>query len=321
MRSVRAVRVQGEKVLAPFPSGWLLSYWRYRTARTFDFQGTFGPLDALGLKRPRLLMDSGVYTARQKGAPIEPMRYAEWMAAQDWRGVLAGAIDIDWPPVPDVQRRHTALLRTVLGADVVWPVLHPYQRIRDVDYYCAEYPWCAVGSWGVGAETGDIREYQWNKEAREEKLRWYDVVHSRAERYGTKLHGLGIGSSERFVKPYEWASADASLISSCERYGLILVWDRERRSLCQPIRGAQKRQSLARSRLPLLLEQGIDPRRVVADMEYRKAVSVAAMGDFERFYAARNRHGFTFFVAEQRPKVYARSLANAVRWTTGGEIQ
>ena len=31
--------------------------------------------------------------------------------------------------------------------------------------------------------------------------------------------------------------------------------------------------------------------------------------------------GFTFFVAEQRPKVYARSLANAVRWSVGGEIR
>lgn len=299
--SRRHVDVDGVRFVAPYPTSILISYWDLMKSQSFDWLEWLKPFDEAMLHRPALVIDSGVYTARQKGVVIDVRTYAKWVAAREWHGSLIGAIDVDWPANAEAVMKNTAILRAVLGAGKVWPAIHPYYSERQIEEICEMHTWCAVGSWGVGQVTGEAREFAWNKTARAGRMRHLDTVHRIAAKYGTRLHALGIGCSSSVLEPFDWASSDASLLSICDRYGSVIFWDAEARMLRQPVRGSRRADGgfFTKSVVPKLAAEGISMRRVITDDAYRHGVSMLHVGRMERHYARRNSHGFRFFVAEK----------------------
>jgi len=281
-----------------YPTGVLISYWDLMRSR-WDAPSWGAAFDAAGLRRPHLMIDSGVYTARQKNVAINVREYAAWLVAQDWQGQLDGAVDVDWPADYEVIRTHTAHLRRALGAGSVLPVLHPFLTTAQVEAYCEQHSWCAVGGWGLGMSTGQLRELSWNKAASDRRYEWFAHCHAVAERYGTRLHALGHGCTSEALNRFEWASSDASLISVCDRYGVIMLWHERERRLRQYLGGARSRPDAARRAADAMATARVSMSRALRDRTYRQGVSARAIAQMEHYYNRRNRHGFRFYVAEK----------------------
>lgn len=283
---------------AAYPTGVLISYWDLMRS-TWSPAEWGARFDAEGLRRPRLLIDSGVYTARQKNVQINATEYAAWLKSREWQGQLDGAVDVDWPVDQNIIRQHTAILRRAIGASLVLPVLHPFMTTREVEECCAVHSYCAVGAWGVGIATSQARELTWNKDAADKRLRWHAHCHKVAERYDTRLHALGVGCTTEILNWFEWASADASLISICDRYGVVMLWHERERRLKQYLGGARARPEVVKRAAGPLSAARVSLSRAMRDRVYRQGVSAHSIAKMERYYRRRNRHGFRFFVAEK----------------------
>lgn len=301
----------------PYPHGLLNSYWDL--GRRYDPADVVRQFKSAGLNVPRLVIDSGVYTARQKGVQIGIKEYTAWLASKDWGHALHAAIDIDWPPDQSIVRRHTAAIRMTVGAERTWPVLHTYMSDRDLEEVCDSYPWCAAGAYGTGLVTNQLREMISNRAARESRLRWYEKLHGIAAKHGTKLHALGTGATNEILRRFDWASADASLISTVGRYGVVFIWDdnelhchlggtkaRSKKVTRHHADGTHTEFSRPGGRTfnaerisALFAKYRIPIQRVLDDKDYRAGVSAAHIARMEHHYNARNSKGFVFFMADK----------------------
>jgi hypothetical protein len=287
----------------------LCTYWelpkKWDTAKWVQ-----GYADA-GLPRPHLLIDSGVYTARQAGVAINAEEYSRWLARVEWRGMLAGAIDVDWPPIASEVRKHTALVRRAVGAEHTLPVLHPYLGPKDVEEYCEQHTWCSVGSYGTGNISSGASEFVHNADARRNRMRWFEYCHGVAARYGTKLHALGVGCTHSVLEGFDWASADSSVLGICQKYGGTYLWSRTRlRHLRPGTKGI----------VQAAVEHGLSPKRLAHDQYYRYGATLLNIAAMERHYQRRNTNGFRFFVADYHlPKLVKATkvaIGLAIRRTT-----
>ena len=59
-----------------YPYGILVTYWEARKKKQWSTSRYADGFAALGLKRPALMIDSGVYTARSAGVDIDAREYA-----------------------------------------------------------------------------------------------------------------------------------------------------------------------------------------------------------------------------------------------------
>jgi hypothetical protein len=294
-----------------------MSYWLL--SGQFDPQEAARKFSGAGLRVPRFLIDSGVYSARQKNVAIGVEGYAGWLRTRNWGRFLQAAIDVDYPSDHEIVKRHTATLRLALGAGRTWPVLHPFMTDAQVESVCDAYRWCAVGNSGTGLATDNQTEFLHNREAYLRRLRWYHRVHSLAYRYGTRLHALGTGGAGELMRSFDWASADASMLAAVQRYGVLWLWDGQK--LACHLGGTRATQRRVSKRtadgITLVSKQagfrGFRPekvrdlavrhrfsvRRVLEDLTYRSAVSVVHIAKMERYYDQRNSRGFIFFVADR----------------------
>lgn len=312
----RKIVHEGHVLPCPYPTGLLLSYWYTSKFKPGFWVRYVKHLDALGLHRPTLLIDSGVYSARIKGVEINVQRYAEWMSSQDWLGGLTAAVDVDFPPDPAIVKKHTLILRRALGADKVWPVVHPCYKERDVEEVFESCTWASVGVWGTGNVSGQAQEFMFNKEAHRYRMKWYEHTHRIARKYGTRLHALGIGMTTSVLEAFDWASSDASIIGSVDAWGMLIIWDKDRREL-RTVMHAPNRPGGGRFHKQLFLqlaEQGVSLVRCIKEPYYRQGVAAYNLALMEQHYARRNTHGFRFFSSERslsrvvRPYVIARRL-------------
>ena len=163
--------------------------------------------------RPRVIVDSGAFTAWSTGKVIKPQDYAEWALGFEarWRPKMASLefMNLDVIGDQDATWRNLAILQG-LGMSPM-PVVTFGVDLAHLDR-ALEYPYISLGG---------LVPYTRNKP----KLRaWLDACFSRVmahrKRTGTlcKVHLLGV-TTDWVLKRYPCYSSDSSSWVACLRYG------------------------------------------------------------------------------------------------------
>lgn len=169
--------------------------------------------DRVGL-RPRVIIDSGAFTAWTTGKPINPKDYAAWAIAFDnrWRDKMASLefMNLDVIGDQDGTWRNQSILET-LGMKPL-PIITYGVDLEHLDRALDQYDYIALG--GLVPYT-----------RQKDKLKqWLDACFSRVMAYHKKtgilrrIHLLGV-TTDWVLKRYPCFSSDSSTWVSCLRFG------------------------------------------------------------------------------------------------------
>jgi hypothetical protein len=154
----------------------------------------------------RILIDSGAFTARNTGKPIQLPEYAEYL--ETWRGAYDHAVTLDVIGDPVATAANTRALHE-RGIPVM-PVFTRGATLADFDAMVADSGYVCVGGM-VGSAVKDA-------------IARLGMLQRRAADNGGGIHALGVGSLAmlRAIRPY---SADASSISATFKYGVLAYFN------------------------------------------------------------------------------------------------
>lgn len=164
--------------------------------------------------RPRVIIDSGAFTAWSTGKPIDPRNYAEWALDIDrrWRHKMASLafMNLDVIGDQDGTWRNQKILEGIGMSPL--PIVTYGVDLSHLDRALSEYPYIALGGLVPHSRS-------------KVKLRkWLDACFSRVmshyKRSGImpRIHLLGI-TSDWVLRRYPCFSSDSSSWMSCLRFG------------------------------------------------------------------------------------------------------
>ena len=164
--------------------------------------------------RPRVIIDSGAFTAWSTGKVVHPQDYAEWALDFDkrWRHKMASLefMNLDIIGDQDASWKNQETLER-MGISPV-PIITHNSELKHLDRALSDYPYIALGG---------LVPYSRNKK---KLAHWLDICFSRIMAYrkktGTlrKIHLLGI-TTDWVLKRYPCYSSDSSSWVSCLRFG------------------------------------------------------------------------------------------------------
>lgn len=265
---------------------FLLSYYHHRKT----------DVDALVEQcatTPRLIADSGAFSAFTMGATITCDEYAEW--AHRWAHRFDAFFNLDVigrsvDPMASVEgsrENHRRLHELGVDTVQVWHLGEPVSVLRE---YLAEADYVAVG--GMVNSPFDKRQ----------QLRRCAQAHKEARAAGGKrLHGLGQSTAQQ-LQLLPWATVDSSSWGAGFRYGQVRLWDHRQARLVDVKVG----QADAHRWGDLLRAAGSDPR-LISDRDlysYQEAAAVAAWSYHQMELWLRRRWGnddFVLYLAEGSP--------------------
>jgi hypothetical protein len=154
---------------------------------------------------PYLIGDSGAFTARTQGKPVQLNEYAAWVIR--WGDTLSHYANLDIIGDDDASWENQKLLEAeglhpfpVFHGGSSWATLYRYLE--------AGYPYLAVG--GLVGVTGEV-------------ARWLADVFTRCEGRAV-LHGFGM-TRWPIIRDFPFFSVDSSAWGSGYRYGLLRLWN------------------------------------------------------------------------------------------------
>jgi hypothetical protein len=164
--------------------------------------------------RPRVIIDSGAFTAWSTGKAIDPRDYAEWALDFDkrWRHKMASLefMNLDVIGDQDASWRNQAILEG-LGMTPL-PIVTYGVDMAHLDRALRDYDYIALG--GLVPHSRDKKKLQ----------TWLDACFSRVMKYKKetgilrRIHLLGI-TTDWVLKRYPCFSSDSSSWVSCLRFG------------------------------------------------------------------------------------------------------
>jgi len=164
--------------------------------------------------RPRVIIDSGAFTAWSTGKAIDPRDYAEWALDFDkrWRHKMASLefMNLDVIGDQDASWRNQAILEGLGMAPL--PIVTYGVDMAHLDRALRDYDYIALG--GLVPHSRDKKKLQ----------TWLDACFSRVMKYKKetgilrRIHLLGI-TTDWVLKRYPCFSSDSSSWVSCLRFG------------------------------------------------------------------------------------------------------
>lgn len=164
--------------------------------------------------RPRVIIDSGAFTAWTSGKQINPKDYAQWALDFDkrWRHKMASLEFMNLDVIGDQEAswKNQSLLES-LGMSPI-PIVTYGTDLSHVDRALENYPYMALG--GLVPYTRQKEKLQ----------KWLDACFSRVMAYRKKtgilrkVHLLGV-TTDWVLKRYPCFSTDSSSWVSCLRFG------------------------------------------------------------------------------------------------------
>lgn len=163
----------------------------------------------------RIIGDCGAFSALNAGISIDIDQFGTW--ARKWKDSLfwIASLDVIGNPVASWENyRH---LRDTYGLDVV-PTVHFGSDPREMDRYVAD----GVDFFGLGGMA--------TREEMTHVKRWCIGMfkHARKEYPQVRFHGWG-ATRRQLAEPLPWFSLDSSSFGAAYRYGLMKLYDPERR--------------------------------------------------------------------------------------------
>lgn len=198
-----------ESTVKPEHDAHLTTY----TDRTESINTVNAIVDRVDL-RPRVIIDSGAFTAWSTGKVIDPRDYAKWAIDFDdrWRSKMASLEFMNLDVIGDQDATWTnQRILEGLGLKPL-PIITFGVDLKHLDRALAEYDYIALG--GLVPYTRD-----------KAKLRaWLDACFSRVMKYKKtygimrRIHLLGV-TTDWVLKRYPCYSSDSSSWVSCLRFG------------------------------------------------------------------------------------------------------
>lgn len=164
-----------------------------------------------------LMVDSGAFTAFTKGKKISLEEYTDWLIEHKQHVTTGVVLDVigDWK---GTARNHERMLNRLPEGFPLKPVWHSTSPISELERLCKEYDYIGIG--GLVSMSLNVKAFM------QHMIR----VHKVADKYGTKLHGLGV-TGETAMLRLPWNTVDSSSWLSGSRYGRLRLRDASMKSV------------------------------------------------------------------------------------------
>lgn len=197
------------------PFRMLISYHYFRNSDVDEILTTMFPDDPI----PEVFADSGAFSALTQGAPIDVHEYGRWAVQyKDWFRVIANLDTIgDGQESAEGTWANQRILEDTYGLAVL-PVFHAGEPWSALERYLEHgYRYIALGGL-VGRPVKSIMPWL---------VRCFRLAQGRAV-----FHGFGLTSWPP-MSDLPWYSIDSSSWGSGYRYGMVRLYDSNRRRLVQ----------------------------------------------------------------------------------------
>lgn len=177
---------------------FLLSYWYHKNV---DLEQVLS--QSFDKPYPRIIADSGAYTAMTKGVEIDIHEYGNWIRANNYL--------FDWYSNLDVimNADKTLINQRIMEGDNLTPVpvFHIKEEFSYLKHYADNYPLVALGIAGLQKKSAMM-------------IKWLDRCHDIAK----STHGFAM-TSWQVLKRYNWKSVDSSSYGSAFRFGELQLFN------------------------------------------------------------------------------------------------
>jgi hypothetical protein len=171
-----------------------------------------------------VILDSGAFTVRRRGAEVNLDRYGAFAAEAARRGLVDVVVNLDVGNHADMQNHFYSLKRRVRDhAYVLW-VHQPFMGWDSLRTAASRYPYIGLGTYGM--ETGMFAVARTDTQ-----LRFYKAADRILREHGAAAHAFATTAASFLYDPeIEWLTVDSSSWVGSDRFGFAFILDHQKRA-------------------------------------------------------------------------------------------